>query len=520
MSLGCCETVQEFQETTVQDGLNENGSFEKVLEGILNSDGLSEESPTTTIEEEKQFCSKETEELKDLDLQEEGLVQTLLAFPAIMSMVGKVGSNPLSHDFPEESSLVAVDQGEFSSEAGSLRELKHQMGILAEKILTKLFSNSGVAQEEIKELNLSPDVFNSEGIDEVLSDFKGVIEKILAEFKEETNISSWNLKEELGDFFKSAIGSLLGSISQEKFSLVKDEQSGSKIHDLTETSEKGIPGQVRIEAKHFIEEMATKIADKVVANIDKTISKIEVKPTEFLHSSKDGSNAKGADNGVELLEKTDFPGKSLFQDESVLLPPIVKHSSEKGGESTFAFKAKGSAEEAVEVQNSSGVASSLKLDDGQSFVSKIASTQGMVENEKGFLDQVIRKFQVLLLEGRQEAHLHLEPKELGALRIKIVIENGMISAKLEANNPMVKSILEANLTNLKQSLQDRGFDVKGFQVSVGEHFQASGEDDRNKQFLSQQGFAEPLSDLLNEEQPEELRSLTDLRGSREINCLA
>ncbi|MHB8842281.1 MAG: flagellar hook-length control protein FliK [Candidatus Aquicultor sp.] len=88
-------------------------------------------------------------------------------------------------------------------------------------------------------------------------------------------------------------------------------------------------------------------------------------------------------------------------------------------------------------------------------------------NAEHVLKQVVEKFEVLMAEGRSEAKIQLKPKYLGELKIHLVMENGTIKAALDAPSHHVKEILESNLSSLKQALEDQGFDVKGFDVSVG-----------------------------------------------------
>jgi len=96
-----------------------------------------------------------------------------------------------------------------------------------------------------------------------------------------------------------------------------------------------------------------------------------------------------------------------------------------------------------------------------------AATQQAAVNPDNLLKQVVEKFDILMTEGRSEAKIQLKPKYLGELKIHLVMENGAVKAALDAPSHQVKQILESNLSSLKQSLEDQGFNVKGFDVSVG-----------------------------------------------------
>jgi flagellar hook-length control protein FliK len=83
--------------------------------------------------------------------------------------------------------------------------------------------------------------------------------------------------------------------------------------------------------------------------------------------------------------------------------------------------------------------------------------------------QIVDKFDVLISGGKSEAKIELRPKQLGELKIHLVVEDGAIKAILNAPSHHVKQMLEANISTLKQSLEDQGLQVKEFNVSVDQH---------------------------------------------------
>ncbi len=90
-----------------------------------------------------------------------------------------------------------------------------------------------------------------------------------------------------------------------------------------------------------------------------------------------------------------------------------------------------------------------------------------VFDEVRMLDQIVKKLEILLKEGRSETRIRLEPPRLGELRVKIVVEEGVLTVDFRATSHHVKGFLEANLARLKESLEQHGLQVKDFNVQVG-----------------------------------------------------
>ena len=82
--------------------------------------------------------------------------------------------------------------------------------------------------------------------------------------------------------------------------------------------------------------------------------------------------------------------------------------------------------------------------------------------------QIIEKAKVVTNAGKSEIVMDLKPESLGKLSLKIVTEQGIVSAKFVAENQQVKEIIESNMQLLKDSLEKQGLSVQGFSVSVGQ----------------------------------------------------
>jgi flagellar hook-length control protein FliK len=88
--------------------------------------------------------------------------------------------------------------------------------------------------------------------------------------------------------------------------------------------------------------------------------------------------------------------------------------------------------------------------------------------------QIIEQVKVSVSDTVSEVRVLLRPETLGNLSLKVVTENGLITAQFLAENQRVKEILEANFNTLRDALQEQGVGVSQLSVSVGQD-NASGE---------------------------------------------
>ncbi|MBF8983094.1 flagellar hook-length control protein FliK [Lutibacter sp. B2] len=82
--------------------------------------------------------------------------------------------------------------------------------------------------------------------------------------------------------------------------------------------------------------------------------------------------------------------------------------------------------------------------------------------------QVSDKIEVMIGEKRSEMSLQLEPENLGKLSMKIAVEKGIVMAKIVAESQIVKEVIESNFKMLKDSLEEKGFNIQQLDVSVGQ----------------------------------------------------
>lgn len=70
-------------------------------------------------------------------------------------------------------------------------------------------------------------------------------------------------------------------------------------------------------------------------------------------------------------------------------------------------------------------------------------------------------------DGSKDVLIHLEPKELGKLVVKLTSVEGMVSVKIMAHYPLTRDLLESGLNNLRQSLLEQGISFDRLDVELG-----------------------------------------------------
>ncbi len=88
-------------------------------------------------------------------------------------------------------------------------------------------------------------------------------------------------------------------------------------------------------------------------------------------------------------------------------------------------------------------------------------------NQKNVVDQIMNRIKFEIKENVSTIRITLHPETLGDVSLKIVSENGIISAQFMAENEKIKEIIEANFNMLKDVLKEKGIEISSLSVSVG-----------------------------------------------------
>lgn len=71
------------------------------------------------------------------------------------------------------------------------------------------------------------------------------------------------------------------------------------------------------------------------------------------------------------------------------------------------------------------------------------------------------------VNGNKDVIIHLEPKELGKLVVKLTSEEGVVSVKFVAHYSVTRNLLESGLDSLRQSFTEQGIPFSSLDVELG-----------------------------------------------------
>lgn len=80
---------------------------------------------------------------------------------------------------------------------------------------------------------------------------------------------------------------------------------------------------------------------------------------------------------------------------------------------------------------------------------------------------ILRQVRVQLSPHTQEAHIQLQPLELGRISIRVSIEEGRMRTTVRAEKQEALSAIEAHLPELRVALRQQGIETSDFQFSLG-----------------------------------------------------
>lgn len=84
------------------------------------------------------------------------------------------------------------------------------------------------------------------------------------------------------------------------------------------------------------------------------------------------------------------------------------------------------------------------------------------------IHQIVKTAKVSLFDTHADMTLRLDPPHLGVIHMKVIAEQGVVTASLKTSTETSRQILEANMPLLRQSLADAGIHVDAISVSVGD----------------------------------------------------
>ncbi|MFD2116827.1 flagellar hook-length control protein FliK [Paenibacillus yanchengensis] len=98
-------------------------------------------------------------------------------------------------------------------------------------------------------------------------------------------------------------------------------------------------------------------------------------------------------------------------------------------------------------------------------------------------DMIVQRFTITTLNGMSEAKLQLYPEQLGQVDVKLMMQNGQLTALFRTDNIAARDLLDGQMAQLRAALQAQGLQVEKMVVS---YEQANPATDFNQQHHQQQ----------------------------------
>ncbi|AHM56658.1 hypothetical protein EAL2_c13630 [Peptoclostridium acidaminophilum DSM 3953] len=97
---------------------------------------------------------------------------------------------------------------------------------------------------------------------------------------------------------------------------------------------------------------------------------------------------------------------------------------------------------------------------------ELMKTRPVYYSQREVVEQVINKMKIIDADNLKAIEIKLEPEQLGKLTLKVVMENGILTARLVAESDKVKAAIESNIAQLKDSMHEQGINISAVDVSV------------------------------------------------------
>jgi hypothetical protein len=103
----------------------------------------------------------------------------------------------------------------------------------------------------------------------------------------------------------------------------------------------------------------------------------------------------------------------------------------------------------------------------QAFRSRVEQQQSANEAYTDIVSQVAEKMKIMLGERKSEIRIQLKPENLGELKIRLTVTDGVLSGRIVVQSEETKGLIQASIPRLQESLEQQGIPVSRFNVNVG-----------------------------------------------------
>ncbi len=118
------------------------------------------------------------------------------------------------------------------------------------------------------------------------------------------------------------------------------------------------------------------------------------------------------------------------------------------------------------------VAQAAQLVDAEAKTERAAETPRETREARPAQDteraaDILRQVRVSIMPRNGEAHIDLQPRELGRVSIKVTVEDGKMRTEVRAEKRAALDAIQAHLPELRATLRDSGIVTTDFQFSLG-----------------------------------------------------
>jgi len=216
------------------------------------------------------------------------------------------------------------------------------------------------------------------------------------------------------------------------------------------------------------EEIKTLIQNNI-SKLEQELNKkgIEIKNLNIqkVEISKSNSEIVMKDSQKGIEEETNNLFKKLSQ------PEIIKTQnneiSTKRSKEFFTLLEKANSDEKP---NTKSIVNNLF---NSEVKSEIITDKPKIDTENNLpaqkiIDSVIGKIKQTIIENKTQIEIKLVPESLGKLTVKIVSEEGKLSANIEVKNIEVKQVIDSGIQKIKENLGQNGIYVDQINVSLSD----------------------------------------------------
>ena len=151
-----------------------------------------------------------------------------------------------------------------------------------------------------------------------------------------------------------------------------------------------------------------------------------------------------------------------------------------------------------------------KLEHSSQAKSEILLRENILFNKQEMATHMQQQVGIMMSKNMKSIDIRLDPPELGAMQIKLSMNNDQAAVSFVVSNQQAKDALEASLPRLRELLEQQGMDLAESDVQHGNaQGEAGGQDDPNAENNG--------NGLLNDDAQDEANLLAQEKLNRAIN---